>query len=358
MISKIRSKKPEQNEKFYRALIENSWDGILLINSKAQALYYSPSIVRLFGRDYAEFKGVNGLKYLHPADAPRIIKLLAEIILKPKATVHTEMRVRHKLGYYIWIEAVATNFLSDENIQGIIVNLHDITELKKIEERKDEFISIASHELKTPITSLKAYVQILSLGIDRISPEKKNELVIKMEGQINRLERLVSDLYDTSRISEGKISLNKEKFLLAQLIGDVVEDCERDYPSHKISINSKFRGNVIADKMRIQQVLTNLLSNAIKFSPNADKIKINIWHEKKEIYISVIDYGIGITKENISKITEKYFQAEIKYKKESGLGLGLYITYNIIKQHGGTFSIKSALEKSTVITFTLPKNKD
>jgi PAS domain S-box-containing protein len=353
----IRSTQFDQNDKFYKALIENSWDGILLINAKAQAIYYSPSIVRMFGRDYSDFKGVSGLKYLHPADASRIIKLLTQIILKPKITIHTEMRVRHKSGHYIWIEAIATNFLSDKNINGIVVNLHDITESKKIEERKDEFISIAGHELKTPITSLKAYLQLLNLGIDRMSIEKKKDLVVKMEGQINRLERLVSDLYDTARIGEGKFSLKKEKFLLVQLVSEVVEDSERNYPSHKITISSKFRGYVFADKMRIEQVLTNLISNSVKFSPDANKIKINIWHGKKDIYISVIDYGIGITKENISRLTEKYFQAEIKYKKESGLGLGLYITYNIIKQHGGTFTIKSSLGKSTIITFTIPKNR-
>lgn len=358
MTRKIRLTNSDQNDKFFRALIENSWDGIFLINAKAQALYYSPSIIRLFGRDYSEFKGTSGIKYLHPADAPRIVKLLAEIVLKPKTTIHTEMRVRHKLGHYIWIEAIATNFLSDKNINGIVVNVHDITELKKIEERKDEFISIASHELKNPITSLKAYIQILNLHIDKISQEKKNELVKKMEVQIDRLERLVSDLYDTARISEGKLSLKKEKFYLPHLIRDVVEEAERNYSSHTIIVNSKFRGFLFADKMRIQQVLTNILTNAIKYSPNADSIKIKIWGERKDLFISIIDNGIGISKENISKITEKFFQAEIRFRKEPGLGLGLYISYNIVKQHGGTFTIKSTLGKSTAITFSIPRNKE
>lgn len=356
MVRKVRLTHSDKDEKFFKALIENSWDGILLINAKAQALYYSPSIVRLFGRDYSEFKRASGIKYLHPADAPRIIKLLAEIILKPKTIIHTEMRVRHKLGHYVWIEAIATNFLSDKNINGIVVNVHDITELKKVEERKDEFISIASHELKNPITSLKAYVQILNLQIDRISQEKKNELVKKMEGQIVRLERLVNDLYDTARISEGKLTLKREKFYLPQLIKEVVEDAERNYQTHKIIISSKFRGFLYADRMRIQQVLTNVLSNAIKYSPNADTIKIKIWSEKNNIFISIIDFGIGITTEDISKITEKFFQAEIKYRKEAGLGLGLYISYNIIKEHGGAFVIKSTLGKSTIITFSIPKS--
>ena len=232
------------------------------------------------------------------------------------------MRVRHKLGHYVWIEAIATNFLSDKNINGIVVNVHDITELKKVEERKDEFISIASHELKNPITSLKAYVQILNLQIDRISQEKKNELVKKMEGQIVRLERLVNDLYDTARISEGKLTLKREKFYLPQLIKEVVEDAERNYQTHKIIISSKFRGFLYADRMRIQQVLTNVLSNAIKYSPNADTIKIKIWSEKNNIFISIIDYRYWYYNGRYFKNYRKIFSSGNKIQKGSWFRVG------------------------------------
>jgi signal transduction histidine kinase len=118
---------------------------------------------------------------------------------------------------------------------------------------------------------------------------------------------------------------------------------------------TKFNGSLNADRVRIQQVLINLLVNAMKFSPSAKKIKIKLWKKEKNIFISVTDYGPGISKENITKITERFYQAEVANKTVSGLGLGLYITYNIVKQHNGELFVKSKLGKSTTITFFLPQ---
>ena len=345
----------EQNDKIFKTLIENSWDGILLIDSRARVLYYSQSIVRMFGREYKDFKGISGIKFVNPVDAPRIIKLLGKMVLTPNETVQTEMRVRHKAGHYLWIEAVAHNFLHDKNINGIIINLHDITQLKQNEERKDEFISVATHELRTPITSLKAYLQMLNKGESKISQQKIDDLFLKMSIQVDKLNVLVTDLYDAAQIREGKMPLRKENFKLAQIIKETAEEFENDYGTHKIMLYPRFRGAVVADKMRIQQVIINLLSNAKKFSPKANKIRIILWKRGNYIYTSITDYGIGIPKTHISKITNRFFQADAKNVKATGLGLGLYIVYNIIKQHGGDLRVKSIVGKSTTITFFIPK---
>jgi PAS domain S-box-containing protein len=345
----------EQNDKLFKALIENSWDVIILIDSKGRAKYASPSIVRMFRRDYKEFIGIQGIKFVHPFDMPKVAKGLAQIIRNPQEPIHMEMRVRHKDGHYLWLEALATNFLSDKNINGIVVNLHDITELKKIDEQKDEFISIASHELKSPITSIKAYLQIMRNRGKTLDTEKTDEFLRKIYDQIQRLDRFVNDLYDATRIREGKISLMKERFKLLPLLQETADDTERNYGTHRILFDIHFNGTIIADKMRMQQVLINILVNAIKFSPNANKIKLKVWKEKNNIYISVKDYGFGIEKNTITKITERFYQAETINKAATGLGLGLYISYNIIKQHNGDFSVKSNLGKSTTVTFYIPQ---
>jgi PAS domain S-box-containing protein len=224
----------EQNDKLFKALIENSWDVVLLIDKKARVVYASPSIVRMFGRDFHEFTGVSGIKYIHPVDSPRVGKALAQIILNPGEPIHMEMRIRHKLGHYLWIEALATNFLTDKNINGIVINFHDITELKKIDERKDEFISVASHELKTPITSLKVYLQLFRKNFQTFSPSKAEDFLDKMFSQVQKLERFVNDIYDAARIREGKLSLSKEKFKMVSLIKETADDIERNYGTHRI----------------------------------------------------------------------------------------------------------------------------
>ena len=355
MARKKQTIKIEQNDKLFKALIENSWDVVLLIDKKARVIYASPSIVRMFGRDYHKFTGVNGIKFIHPIDAPRVAKAFAQIVLNPREPIHMEMRIRHNLGHYLWIEAIATNFLTDKNIKGIIINFHDITELKKIDERKDEFISIASHELKTPITSLKVYLQLFRKNFKIYSPSKIENFLDKMFSQVQRLERFVNDIYDAARIREGKLSLSFEKFKILLLIKETADDIERNYGTHKIILTTKFNGSIIADRMRIQQVLINLLVNAMKFSPSANKIIIKLWKKEKNIFVSVTDFGTGITKENIAKIAERFYQADVTTKTESGLGLGLYIAYNIIKQHKGDFFVRSKGGKSTTVTFCLPQ---
>src|SRR5579862_2622630 len=127
----------KQDDRLFKALIENSWDVVVLVDAKARVLYSSPSSVRMFGRDYDEFVGIDNFKFLHPLDSIRIASLFTQILLHPFRPIHTEMRIRHKDGHYVWIEAIATNFLKDESIKGIVVNFHDITELKKSEEKKD-----------------------------------------------------------------------------------------------------------------------------------------------------------------------------------------------------------------------------
>lgn len=354
-MKKIKEFRFEQNDKIFRTLIENSWDGILVVDSKARVLYFSQSIVRMFGRDYQEFKGINGIKFVYPADAPRILKLFGKILFTPHEPIQTEMRIRHKSGHYLWIEAVAHNFLNDKNINGIIINLHDITQSKTNVEKKDEFISITTHELRSPITSLKAYLQLLNKGKEHFTQQKIDEILYKMTRQVDRLNLLVTDLYDASQIREGKLPLRKERFKLLPLLKETVEDIQRDNANHKVVFYPRFKGSVVADKLRIQQVITNLLSNAVKFSPNADKIRIVIWKKKNNVYVSITDYGIGIPKSQLTKIMNRFFQAETKNSKTSGLGLGLYIASNIIKQHGGILTVKSTVKKSTTITFYIPK---
>ncbi len=345
----------KHTDKLFKALIENSWDVTILIDEKARVLYASPSSVRMFGRDYKDFMGINGFKFLHPLDAPKVVKALSQILLKPQHPIQMEMRIKHKDGHYVWIEAIATNLLADKDVNGIVVNYHDITALKKIDELKDEFISIASHELRSPITSLKVYLQLLTNKKDTITATKKDEFFKKMSQQIDRLERFVNDIYEATKIREGKISLEKEKFTLRLLLKETIDDLERNYTSHKIVLLSKFNGYVIADRMRIQQVLLNIIINAIKFSPQANKIAVKIWKKDKNVFVSVTDYGAGIAKEDISKITERFYQAGKNNKSTAGLGLGLYIAHNIIKQHQGDFLLASKLGKSTTITFYIPQ---
>jgi len=348
-----RTQKLKASEKKFRALVEKSYDVTLMVDPKARLLYATPSIVRLFGREYEEFMGLPGIKFIHPSDIPKIVKALARLALRPNSCETLEFRIKHKEGYYIWVEATGTNLLHEPEVKAIVVNFHDITERKALEQRKNDFISIASHELKTPLTSIKLYMQILSQKASALSSVEAASIIEKMKFQLDQVTRLVGDLLDATKIQEGKLSFQKTRWNLSSLLKEIVTDFQLRSPTHQIALRCTFKGVVTADKFRLSQVVINLLSNAIKFSPRGSQIIVSARATKHGITISVRDFGIGISKKDQEKLFGRFFQAESK-RKDKGLGLGLFISANIIEQHGGKLSVKSDLGKGSTFLFTLP----
>ncbi len=230
----------------------------------------------------------------------------------------------------------------------------DITERKKEEQKKDEFISMASHELKTPLTTLKGYVQLLERRLqDRF--QENNKFVNKMDDQLHKLNELVSDLLNVSKIHAGQLTLNKANFDLNQLLIEIIEDTQSLSPSHTIHFENPTENIFVeADRFRISQVITNFLTNAVKYSPNASNIKVYIQKEKNNAKVMVQDFGIGISEEKSKKIFEKYFRVEEERDVEHSLGLGLYISSEIIKRHEGAIGVESVIGKGSTFYFTLP----
>lgn len=226
---------------------------------------------------------------------------------------------------------------------------------------RDDFLSIASHELKTPLTSLKLHAQIMQRAIERkdtnqFKPEKISALVHQVDEQTNRLTRLVDDMLDISRIRSGKLRIEKGLVDLNELIMDVIDKLKPQFMNsiHELP-KTIFKSNIKGhwDRFRIEQVLNNLLTNAIKYG-NKKPIIIKTLQENNKAKIQVIDQGIGIAPGNLEKIFERFERAGMTAREISGLGLGLYITNQIIKAHGGKITVKSIPEKGSTFTVELP----
>ena len=238
-------------------------------------------------------------------------------------------------------------------------NIKNITERKELEQQKDEFISIASHELKTPVTSIKAYAQILQEGFEKLKDKRSAELLEKMNGQVDRLTTLIIDLLDFTRIEGGKLKFRKESYNLNELITEVVEEMQRTTKNHKIVLELDKPVQLWGDSYRTGQVITNLLSNAIKYSPNAKKIIVRSKASKDNITIFVRDFGIGIGKDHLNKLFTRFFRvSESTLNTFPGLGLGLYIAAEIVKRQGGTIRVKSSKGKGSTFYFSLPIRHD
>lgn len=232
--------------------------------------------------------------------------------------------------------------------------LDEIEFRKKAERKKDEFISIASHELKTPLTSVKGYVQLLGRSIDKGDIETVKKHLVKAQVQLEKLNELIADLLDISKIESGKLKFNKKQFSLDQLLDGVLEVIHQANPEFKIIRKGAANQVIYADEMRIEQVIVNFLTNAIKYSPGTSEIVVNVKVEGERLYLGVRDFGIGIAPELQKNVFEKFYRVEETSIHFQGLGIGLYISAEIINRHGGEVGVKSKLGEGSEFYFMLP----
>jgi signal transduction histidine kinase len=230
---------------------------------------------------------------------------------------------------------------------------------KEIERLKDEFVAVASHELKTPITSVKAYARILDERLGRGKDKKAAQVAASIDTQTDKLTRFVDELLDVSRIESGNLVFYKSKFDLAGLLKRTVADFQHTSPTHQIIIRGEIGGRqyIAADKNRLEQAILNLLTNAIKYSPKADKVVVKSSTNRDKVVVSVQDFGPGIPKKDLTRIFGRFYRTADSHKRKqavSGIGLGLYITSEIISQHGGKIWVESKLGEGSLFSFSLP----
>ncbi len=231
----------------------------------------------------------------------------------------------------------------------------DIEEQKKALDKKDEFISMASHELKTPLTSIKAYVHLLYGTLQTEANSSQSRYFIeRTQKQVDKLYNLITDLLDISRIESGKLKFNKKWFNFQLLLNSTFEIINQTYPAYKIHAAGNGNLEVFADDMRLEQVLINYLSNAIKYSPDNKDIYVTTNRQDNMLQVAVKDFGVGIPKENQAKIFDKFYRAEDTSNRFQGLGIGLYICSEIISRHNGTFNVESEIGKGSTFSFSIP----
>lgn len=231
----------------------------------------------------------------------------------------------------------------------------ELAERKILEQQKDEFIGIASHELKTPVTSIKAFTQVLHSRFTKAGDEKSATLLLKMDAQLNKLNVLIGDLLDVTKIETGQLQFHEEYFDFNEVVSEIVEETQRITDKHTIIQKLKPSKTIYGDRDRIGQVLTNLLSNAIKYSPHTKKIIVSTKTTKDSVIACVQDFGIGVPKDKQEKVFERFYRAEgTSIESYPGMGLGLFISSEIIKRQNGKIWVKSVEGKGATFCFSLP----
>ena len=292
----------------------------------------------------------------HAWNIPRLKVLLEKIL--PKDTHFEDYEVDIDLpsiGRRTILLNARRTYRQVNSTEAILVAFEDVTDRRQLDKQKDDFIGIVSHELKTPLTSIKAYAQLLEKNLLQSKNEKGSLYLSKMTDQMERLAQLMASFVNVYKIQNGKLALYKTHFKIDELIETVVTDFQYTARSHTVVNTEKSMLTVHADKERITQVLINLISNAVKYSPNAKKIIVSSTKDHNKVVVSIQDFGLGIPKEEIGKIFDRFFRVKgKKEKKISGLGLGLFISLEIINMHKGKIWVDSTEGKGSTFHFSLP----
>ena len=351
-------KQLKQNEQKYKNLADSLPIIVWTADKDGVVDYYNKRWYEYTGLEGLETRESAGKKIVHPTDLPKAIDLWQKS-KRNKSSYEIEYQLKNSAqeNNYRWHLGRAIPIKDEKGeVQQWIGTCTDIDEFKQFQQQKDNFLGIASHELKTPLTSLKLYSQFLEKSLRKQNDDKNADVALKMDDQINKLTNLVNDLLDVTKIQNGKILLNKFDFDFDELVKEIVDEQQMN-TRHKILLETEKIGVAYGDKNRISQVMSNLINNAIKYSPNSDTIHITTkLVNENTISFSVKDFGIGIPENKKNKVFEQYYRVSgSKEHTFPGLGLGLYISSEIIKRSGGRIFVNTEEGKGSDFCFEIPK---
>lgn len=352
-----------------RALVESEqrFKNLVLDAPIATALYRgkdliieiaNPAMIGLWGKD-SSVLGQSLITALPELEGQPFIPRLQEIF-ETGVTYHSEKEMAQlvvdgQLQRFWFNYTYKPLFDTKGDVYGILNMAVDVSSLVQMQQARDDFFSLASHELKTPLTTLKGYHQLLQekLGFSDDSTEKK--MLDKIGLQIDKLTQLIIEMLDVSHIQVGKMPYYASPFDLRKLTGSIVEDMQQIYPTHEIQFTSPRPIIITADQDKIAQVMTNLLDNAIKYSPQTTNVIVDIVSDDQYVTVTVRDFGIGIANENREKIFEQFYRVNHSNEKTyPGLGVGLYISSEIVKRAQGRIWVEPAEGGGSTFYVRLP----
>ena len=358
-------RKAEEKQSMLAAIVHSSQDAIISKTLKGDITSWNKGAEAIFGYSEKEIVGKN-IRQLIPKDRWIEEDYILSKIEKGEKVEHYKTIRKKKNGEHINISItvspiknaknevigaskIARDFTTEAMVQQQLEDYN--TRLKQLLEYKDEFLSLVSHEIKTPLACASAYAQILA---NEALSDEDAQITTQLKKHLNFLNELIEDLLDLNKMETGKLSFKMESVDLYDVIKEVT-DLQHLTSTHKINITNLDHFIITGDKARLFQVINNIISNAIKYSPGADKVDVSISKKVNFIEIRVRDYGVGVPKDQVKKIFDKYHRVSENDSNITGLGIGLYITKNIVKRHKGKIRVELPEDgKGSVFTVLLP----
>lgn len=345
----------QESERRFHTMSDQAPVMIWMAGPDAGITFVNKTSLSFTGRTLEAESGEGWFDGIHPEDKDVFFQVYRHAYENRKE-FKIDYRFKHHNGEYRWLmNRGIPRFAGDDIFLGFIGTCVDITDRIELERQKDDFMGIASHELKTPVTSIKAYAQILQDKFRRASDEVSASMLTRLDHQIDKLTGLINTLLDVAKVQSGQMDYFNDFFDIDSFVAEVVEELQRTSRDHKIVSHVETTGNIYGDKARLGQVLTNLLSNAIKYSPNGGEVIVHVARDRDRYVFMVQDFGVGISKDMQEKIFGRFFRvSESEGNRVSGLGLGLFISSQIVKQQGGNLWVESERGKGSKFYFSFP----
>lgn len=338
----------------WAAIVESSDDAIISKSIDGYITSWNKGAQRLYGYTPEEVIG-QPVSVLMPHEKEDDFPFIMTQLQAGKKVEHYETKRKTKDGRVLDVSITVSPIRDSQGrIIGASKIARDISQRIEQEKRRDEFVNTASHELKTPITSQKVFGQLLENLIVKNGDTKYLSYIQKINTQTEKLEKLIRDLLELSRVQSGRFLMDKKEFYIDSIVEEITDEM-RKITGHKIIIDGKTKAKVRGDPDRIGQVLTNLFTNAIKYSPNAERINVISRVNGTAVIIGIQDFGIGIEEQYHMKIFERFFRVAGENEKTfPGMGIGLDFSREIVQRHGGKIWVESEKGQGSVFYFSLP----
>ncbi|WP_295799853.1 PAS domain S-box protein [Mucilaginibacter sp.] len=352
----LAAQKIEESEKHFRHLADLVPAKISNALPNGEVTFFNKQWLDYTGMGFEDLRNFGYYAMMHPDEVPVFQEQLAEAAAKGRP-LESEIRFKDTNGNYRWHLNIASPILNEKGeITMWVGSTTDIQRMKEEDQRKSDFIGMVSHELKTPLTSLNAYLQVMQAKYKNSTDVATQNSLGQSLKQVKKMTAMINGFLNVSRLESGQIPINKTAFELRDLFAEIEAETAPMNTSHAIIFNCTALARINGDFEKIGQVLNNFISNAVKYSKPGTEIRVSCLTDEKQVTVAVSDQGSGIKQADLPHVFDRYFRSETQ-GHISGFGIGLYLCAEIIKRHHGKIWVESEVGTGSVFYFSLPLEK-
>jgi len=332
-------------------------DAVLVLNEQMNVVKVNDAFLKLVRKNLNEVSSLNFGEFVKQFDTGnQLFKSLKDAMHLQNDFTNKEIEIDITEGNKRIFEVTATPLLNSAQ-RNLLLVIHDITIYKKLEKEREDIIGFVTHELRNPLSTLALSNEIMKDALKENDVKMIAELLHRFENNVERMNKMIAGLYESTKVTAGHFLLEMSEFNFREMVAEAISTVSILQPSFNIVVNGNGEFTVVADRYRLIQVIVNYLSNAIKYSDGNKEVTLSISHDDQSVTVAVKDQGLGISKENLPYVFERFFRIK-KTRKIEGIGLGLYLCKQIIRAHKGTVWAESEEKKGSTFYFSIPLNPE